>query len=114
MLFRGTKDNVWDVDRTDFFQIHTYLIYYLSEPKNNVLAAGLLYPLSGEYIQGECQSSKALGDNKTLFVIDGIELSDPVKEVGTGSNSIEVLVKKEQCFIERVKEMIAQGIESHA
>jgi hypothetical protein len=73
MLFRGTKDNVWDVDRTDFFQIHTYLIYYLSEPKNNVLAAGLLYPLSGEYIQGECQSSKALGDNKTLFVIDEFE-----------------------------------------
>ncbi|SMG64127.1 hypothetical protein BMETH_21711542267, partial [methanotrophic bacterial endosymbiont of Bathymodiolus sp.] len=26
----------------------------------------------------------------------------------------ETLVKKEQCFIERVKEMIAQGIESHA
>jgi hypothetical protein len=54
------------------------------------MAAGLLYPLSGEYIQGECQSSKALGDNKTLFVIDGIELSDPVKEVEATSPATQL------------------------
>jgi len=110
MLFRGTKDNVWDVERNDFFQIHTYLSYYLSGPnKKNVLAAGLLYPISGGYIQKNCQSSEALGNNSTKFLIDGIELFELEKEVGKTSNPIEVLEKKEKDFIKRIRE-ITSGI----
>ena len=114
MKFRGTEDNVWDVDRNDFFQIHTYLSYYLSaeeeKHKYNVLAAGLLYPLSGEYIQKNCQSNGALGDNKTLFVIDGIELSELEKENQNDKPSMSNLILKEQMFIERIRGVITRGI----
>lgn len=99
-----------DVDRNDFFQIHTYLSYYLSDPNNHVLAAGLLYPLSGEYKGKEkkCISQEALGDKKTLFVIDGIEL----KDLETGFKDDNVLMSDlEERFIKRVKGMIVQGID---
>jgi len=100
-----------DVDRNDFFQIHTYLSYYLSDPNNHVLAAGLLYPLSGEYKKEECISEEALGDKKTLFVIDGIELKD--LETGFKDDSVLMsdLILKEQHFIGRVKDMIEHGLE---
>ena len=39
---RGNKD---DVDRSDFFQIHTY-IQYFQQTQGRVLLGGLLYPLS--------------------------------------------------------------------
>jgi len=110
MNFTGRRaSSMGDVDRNDFFQIHTYMSYYL--PTHNVLAVGLLYPLSGEYKKEECVSEEALGDQKTLFVIDGIEL----KDLETGFKDYNVLMSdlilKEQRFIRRVKDMIKQGLE---
>mgnify|MGYP000644191206 CR=1 FL=1 len=95
-----------DVDRTDFFQIHTYMSYYL--PTHDVLAAGLLYPLTGEFDAEKCHSSSALGRVETQFVIDGVDVSDMEnneKSTSAGS-SMETLISKEKEFIDRVGCMI--------
>ncbi len=117
MKFRGTSEGVWDVDRNDFFQIHTYMSYYQSEHK--VLAAGLLYPLSAKYEKEYCISSQGLGDSNTLFIIDGIELFElevKVKDADTvktkdADTLMRNLIQKEEDFINRVAEMIKQGID---
>ena len=40
MLMRGTKENIWDVDRNDFFQINTYMSYYQNQKFNVKIAPG--------------------------------------------------------------------------
>lgn len=63
-----------DVDRTDFFQIHTYIQYY-HRKGYNVIAGGLLYPISLE--EEKLKGSKTFAalhgiDNNTTFIVDGI------------------------------------------
>lgn len=95
-----------DVDRTDFFQIHTYMSHYL--PTHAVLVAGLLYPLSAEFDAEKCHSSSALGRKETLFVIDGVDVSG-MKESDSNRASMKKLLSKEREFVERVRGMIKHG-----
>jgi len=71
----------FDVDRSDFFQIHTYIQYYLNHQV--VKAGGLLYPISTTTSPNfeEYQSPNLINEKglKMNFSIDGIELSE--KEV---------------------------------
>ena len=67
-----------DVDRSDFFQIHTYVQFYQALGCN-VIACGLLYPISMEekelnYKIMAMQSESLFGLNrdKTNFIVDGI------------------------------------------
>jgi len=67
-----------DVDRSDFFQIHTYVQYYQTLGYN-VIACGLLYPISMEEKElnnrnRAMQSFSLFGLNldKTYFIVDGI------------------------------------------
>ena len=47
--YKRMKGEKNDVDRSDFFQIHTYIQYFLhTYPEGRVLLGGLLYPLSLE------------------------------------------------------------------
>lgn len=104
MNYRGrTNSGMGDVDRTDFFQIHTYMSHYL--PTHNVLAAGLLYPLSSAYDAVKCHSPSALGRNETQFVIDGVDVSG-FEDSASKANSISNLASKEKEFIGRVEQLI--------
>ena len=75
MKFRKKKD----VDRSDFFQIHTYIQYFLQE--YDVVAGGLLYPFSEEFnesIKRKSYSGSLFGQDKnnTKFLVEGIELQN--------------------------------------
>ncbi|MBY0755864.1 McrC family protein [Clostridium sardiniense] len=63
-----------DVDRSDFFQIHTYMSYYLRQ--NNLLCGGLIYPFIGEIKNNLSTSLFELSGNETAFFIDGINIED--------------------------------------
>ena len=98
MNFRGRSHNgMGDVDRNDFFQIHTYMSYYM--PNYDVVAAGLLYPISIEHDKDKCYSDTALG-NDILFVIDGIDQLD--KDLSNDN-----LLDSENRFIERIRSIVA-------
>ena len=69
----------YDYDRSDFFQIHTYISYY--NQNKNVIAAGLLYPFSKEFdvIRQQKNSADTLfSENKTpiSYKIDGIDYTN--------------------------------------
>ena len=74
MLFRGrNRDGPGDVDRTDFFQINTYMSYYKNHPdKYNVKAGGLLYPFEENASEDKCHSQDWFGESNTKFIVDGI------------------------------------------
>lgn len=71
--------NKYDVDRSDFFQIHTYIHYFQHVyPSSRVLLGGLLYPLEEKF--NDFNESKLFGYADglfdTKFIIDGIACSD--------------------------------------
>ncbi len=71
--------NKYDVDRSDFFQIHTYIHYFQHVyPNSRVLLGGLLYPLDEKF--NDFNESKLFGYADglfdTKFIIDGIVCSD--------------------------------------
>ena len=89
---KGLKD---DVDRSDFFQIHTYIQYQLNH--KTVKTGGLLYPISKtpkNFL--EYQSPYLIQENgvKMKFIIDGVEL----EEMNEQTNP----VIQEQRFIDRI------------
>lgn len=69
-----------DLDRSDFFQIHSYISYYKSQGKNVVLA-GLLYPLGENFPIGSGVAESSLWglDKQTKFVVDGIQFKSQEK-----------------------------------
>lgn len=66
-----------DLDRSDFFQIHTYIQYY-EKLGENVRVAGLLYPLSVDFPKEKNMYADSLfglsnySGKKTKFIVDGI------------------------------------------
>jgi len=86
----------FDYDRADFFQIHTYIHYY--QQTKNVVAGGLLYPLSIKFskeIQDKNKSNSLfLEDTSTTsFIVDGIDYTNIEKEV---------IKYEEQKFLDRI------------
>lgn len=65
--------NGYDVDRTDFFQIHTYIQYYQQQGLN-VIAGGLLYPISEIEERRIGAQEQLFGSviGTTTFIVDGI------------------------------------------
>lgn len=112
MKFRGSNENdMGDVDRCDFFQIHTYMSYYKNQGKE-VIAGGLLYPIEKEFDcrfnNNECKedykdkkahSDNWLGNSNTEFIIDGVDLTKITKEN---------ITQKEENFIGRIKNLFNQ------
>jgi 5-methylcytosine-specific restriction enzyme subunit McrC len=84
----------FDVDRTDFFQIHTYIQYQMNH--KIVRAGGLLYPISTTADFSQYRSLYFIRDGglKMNFAIDGIELRK--------NQDLEDLKTKEQEFIDRM------------
>jgi 5-methylcytosine-specific restriction endonuclease McrBC regulatory subunit McrC len=101
MTFQGSDNfGMGDLDREDFFQIHTYISYY----KNNefdVIAGGLLYPIEANYDKNKCFSQALFGKNSdTKFIVDGIELFK--------AKSIKSIKCREKRFIDRIKNLFNQ------
>lgn len=93
-----------DLDRSDFFQIHTYIQYYKTIGKN-VIAGGLLYPLSIEEFKPETMIASGLfGEQSvgTRFVVDGIAMkSNEIKDR-------EGFEKSQKEFLERFSELLTK------
>ncbi len=116
MLFRGRKENIWDVDRNDFFQIHTYMSYYKNQG-NTVIAGGLLYPMESDIVEIEktpdrkAYANNWLGDTETKFIVDGIDLSNIEKDTnglddeGKAKKMIENIKESEKNFINKLRQL---------
>ncbi len=110
MTFRGRYENGGDLDRNDFFQINTYMTYY-DKKGFEVIAGGLLYPmeLDIEIIEQtdhkKAHSDNWFGEDKTKFIIDGIDLSKD-------DLTIEDISKSEIAFIKRIKDISGEKNES--
>ncbi len=110
MTFKNRYENGGDLDRNDFFQINTYMTYY-DKQGYNVIAGGLLYPIEKEfncrfdnehckedYEKLKAHSNNWFGNDKTQFIVDGIDLS---KDNLTMDNILE----SENAFIERIQNL---------
>ena len=66
-----------DLDRSDFFQIHSYIDYFKAQGKKVVLA-GLLYPLGENFSTGPGAAESPLWgiDSETKFIVSGIHFKD--------------------------------------
>lgn len=85
-----------DVDRADLHQIHSYSGYY----RNDLIASGLIYPLSKEINTEKAHSEAIYGndENKINFIVDGIYVSE--------KQSIKELIKHEEAFVSRIASVI--------
>ena len=85
-----------DVDRADLHQIHSYSGYY----RNDLIASGLIYPLSKEINTEKAHSETIYGnnENKINFIVDGIYVSE--------NQSIKELIKHEEAFVSRIASVI--------
>ncbi|MFP8894050.1 5-methylcytosine restriction system specificity protein McrC [Chryseobacterium sp. EZn1] len=88
----------FDVDRSDFFQIHTYIQNFLNH--KFVKVGGLLYPISNRPDFNNYKSPYLINERgaKVNFIIDGIELTEEIE--------IENPIDKEQEFINRIVNVI--------
>jgi 5-methylcytosine-specific restriction endonuclease McrBC regulatory subunit McrC len=102
MKFKGRDQyGAGDLDRSDFFQIHTYISYY-KNMNYNVIAGGLLYPMDSKIDTTKTHSKGLFGiDEKTKFIVDGIE-SCHDKMCFRG------ILCRERRFVKRIKEVIQQ------
>ena len=96
-----------DVDRSDFFQIHTY-IQYVERSMGKVVLGGLLYPLSEDI--GEESPSSFFSNN--LFGIEDSRISDSTKFVIDGvycpETETDINIKDQvDAMIKRLKKHLA-------
>lgn len=82
-----------DLDRSDFYQIHTYMQYYIP----NIIFGGLIYPLSKELTKEISVSNGLFGKsvNTPNFIVDGIYISDIM--------DMTALIESEQKFLKRIE-----------
>lgn len=105
----GIKD---DIDRTDLFQIHTY-VQYVERCMGEVVLAGLLYPITSDHVNKDTYHSINLfghdeGD-RIPFIIDGIVCKEVDKD-----NNINLDAQQENidnnvnAMVGRIKEKLKE------
>lgn len=101
--FKKMRLQYRDLDRSDFYQIHTYMQYYGSR----LLFGGLIYPLSGDHILEKAYSESLFDNahNSQRFIVDGIELDQPDLE----NMTIKQIIDSENLFIKRLQDLIDDG-----
>lgn len=101
--------NKKDVDREDFFQIHTYISYYQNLGKN-VIIAGLLYPLEETPTEPNIPPYLFGLENKEVkFIISGIILpkTEDSNKSEKRKNIQEEFNKNKSSFIESLKQYLS-------
>lgn len=90
-----------DVDRCDFFQIHSYIQYFSQLPNSEVLVGGLLYPIEQEKLieYSYSDSLYATGSGNTAFIVDGLYLSR-----NRSSYTEQSLKQQVENLVERIKQ----------
>lgn len=93
--FKKMRSIKKDVDRSDFYQIHSYIQYYLP----NVLFGGLLYPFSKSIDTVKAHSKSLFGNenNAHSFVVDGIYIPEEM--------SMQKIIESENEFLLRIEEL---------
>ena len=110
--YKRMTGNKLDVDRTDFFQIHTYIHYFQhTYPDGEVLLGGLLYPLTKNSNQEEVNIDEVTGAHalfgredglfNTKFIVDGIVCPESNEEFDKDSIDSNI-----EGLIERIKDNI--------
>jgi 5-methylcytosine-specific restriction endonuclease McrBC regulatory subunit McrC len=94
MEYKGrNKHGMGDVDRSDFFQINTYMTYY-QQQNMNLKCGGLIYPLSADHDKEKCHAGTWLGNKQIGFVVDGIQVGENIlAEEKAFISRVEVLIK---------------------
>ena len=115
----NSKNHGYDVDRTDLFQIHTY-IQFVEHHLGHVVVGGLLYPLTrkgqdeeGNEVEFKIDSDKFHSAHlygkesgmysNTPFIIDGVFCSESDDEEGNDKDAMDKNVME---MIERIKAYI--------
>ena len=93
-----------DLDRSDFYQIHTYMQYYGS----SLLFGGLIYPLSSDHILEKAYSESLFDNahNSQRFIVDGIELHQSDLE----NMTIKQIIDSENQFLKRLQDLINESL----
>lgn len=93
--FKNMRLEGRDLDRSDFYQIHTYIQYY----QPNVLFGGLIYPLSNPLVSEKSHSPNLFGhDPSTPFIVDGIHVNETMQ--------MEQIIENEHAFVSRINDLI--------
>ena len=84
-----------DVDRADLHQIHSYSGYY----KNELIASGLIYPLSRKLNLDKSLSNSLYGNdnNNVRFIVDGIYVDE--------NQTMDDLIESENRFVKRMTQL---------
>ncbi len=103
MNYEGINQHgMGDLDRNDFFQIHTYMAYYQGMEGKELIGGGLFYPIEGNLKENnEKAHSKRWLNNKGFFVVSGIELE---KEM-----TIEKILTAEEGFINCINKILDES-----
>ena len=102
------KEDKLDVDRADFYQIHSYIQYFNNE-KMNVIAGGLLYPLSKTLENNVSPSLFGEDKDEITFLIDGIEIDGDELKDKDGDKLRGEIENREQKFITSIKTHIQKA-----
>jgi 5-methylcytosine-specific restriction enzyme subunit McrC len=88
-----------DLDRSDFYQIHSYIQYYQPE----VILGGLIYPLSNEPNKSQTHANSLYGKGtmNVKFVAEGIFVNE--------SMSLSSIIESENSFISRLGNLIEES-----
>ena len=108
MYFFGTE-----LDRTDFFQIHTYSGFY--SINSNLITAGLLYPITSKADSTKLLSHHSKGlfgesTSNTSFVVDGIDISFLNEDSISHDDKMVLMKEKETEFIDRISRTLSEVI----
>jgi len=100
--YKRMKGRPFDVDREDFFQIHTYIQHYLHDKQ--VIAGGLLYPVLKTLNPSSSSSPHLLNEQgyAMIFHIEGIE----VEETITNQPNENTFIGREKEFLNRISLLI--------
>lgn len=95
--FKKMKFKPQDVDRADFYQIHSYISYYKAKNKNKTCYGLLIYP-----INSECNN---INNITNLYGLDEEQSKFGIEYIRIGTN-LDNLKKEENNFLDRIAKII--------
>lgn len=94
--FKKMEFEKGNLDRADLHQIHSYSGYY----RKDLIASGLIYPLSKKIEIEKSQSERIYGNSthESNFILDGIYVSE--------NHTMKEIIKNEEAFVDRITTLI--------
>lgn len=95
--YKKMRSEKIDLDREDFFQIHSYMYYF----DKDLMTGGLLYPISWRGDEEKGVSNFLFGEenhSNIQFLVDGINMNLTEDE-----DKLEQIIESERQFAERMK-----------